>query len=156
MFNTYIRTFVEQLSDKKSVAAGKYGPTEESKQNTGNSKEDESYFKCLQVYSDFKLGKIDLFGNQSQIRLIESLLTRILCKVLWTLSNIFAENDMATKAMTLENVTLLCDLAQEVTLHMQGENYKEMMDEIFFALSNLITECDAEHLFKTLVAEDPE
>lgn len=109
----------------------------------------------MQVYSDFKLGKIDLFGNQSQISLIESLLTKVLYKVLWILSNIFAENDMATKAMNLENVTLICDLAQEVTLHLQGDNYRGVMDEIFFALSNLITECDQEHLYKTLVAEDP-
>lgn len=62
---------------------------------------------------------------------------------------------MATKAMNLENVTLICDLAQEVTLHLQGDNYRGVMDEIFFALSNLITECDQEHLYKTLVAEDP-
>ena len=77
-------------------------------------------------------------------------------KVCWTLSNIFAEPQLATLEMSHENVAILCNLSQAVSLHMQGENYQKCTSEVLYALGNLITECDIEKLYKCLIANDPQ
>ena len=62
------------------------------------------------------------------------------------LSNLYSESDLATNSMSLEHMTLLCDFAQTVLMQFQGDNYRETLSEVFFTLSNLITECDPEQL----------
>ena len=86
---------------------------------------------------------------------MEDLITQQVSKALYTLSNIFAESDLATKATTSENISLFSEFIIIVTQYISGNNYKTLMDEVFFVLSNLLTECDKEHLYKTMVAEDP-
>ena len=86
---------------------------------------------------------------------MEDLITQQVSKALYTLSNIFAESDLATKATTSENISLFSEFIIIVTQYISGNNYKTLMDEVFFVLSNLLTECDKEHLYKTMVVEDP-
>ena len=62
---------------------------------------------------------------------------------------------MATEAASLETIGLLCDLAHTVSIQFEGENYRKTLSEVFFTLSNLVTECDEEHLYKILFAVDP-
>ena len=49
---------------------------------------------------------------------------------------------------------MLCDFAQTVVMQFQGDNYRETLSEVFFTLSNLITECDPEQLLKVLFTAD--
>ena len=68
----------------------------------------------------------------------------------------FAERELATQEMSHDNVTSLCNLAQAVSLHMQGENYQKCTGEVLYAMGNFITECDIEKLYKCLIAADPQ
>lgn len=62
------------------------------------------------------------------------------------MANIFAEEALATELISMDVVKKLMDTAHTVSTYMKGENYTKAQKEVFFALCNLITECDSDTL----------
>lgn len=107
----------------------------------------------LLVYSYFKheiLGEMEA----DKILLVSQLLMQTLEKVLWTVSNIYAESENATKALTLDKLKVWADLVSSISMNFQGLPYHRGMRECFFVLSNLVTECDPQHLLRVLMTHD--
>ena len=66
----------------------------------------------LRFFTDFKRDRLQLAPNEgSKVRNIENLLTELLTKACWLLSNVFAEGALATKHVTPELFEELLSLA---------------------------------------------
>lgn len=72
---------------------------------------------------------------------------------MWVVSNLYSEVEFATKLLSFDHIVLICDVAQTVCLEFQGENYRNTCYEVLFALCNLITTSEREHLYKVLFTE---
>ena len=116
--------FIEKLLAKQNLSSDEEvkRQIELSIQRDGSFQ--ETYEACLEVYANFKLGRIQI-TEAAKIRWLESIIAEFIEKACWTLANIFAEGILATELISMQVVEKLMDVAHTVSTFMRGENYSK-------------------------------
>ena len=79
-------------------------------------------------------------GKVNEQKALEFELTKVLRKAVWTLSNMYAENQVSSRALSTETVESLLSMTDTLVLHFSQQNCKIVVIEVLFALCNLVTE----------------
>ena len=74
---------------------------------------EKSFLNCLHTFAELRNHEIN---SQNTLTTFEHLLTQLLQKVLWTLSNLYAEKQVSSQVLTQEKVNQLLQLVMVARL----------------------------------------